>query len=630
MVGWLREVAALWVLPLLWAVAGAAYAQFLPPKEATDLPSRVEKLHRWHVLATDGTDIATDHVIVRVLRSDALEQIKTYTIGHSASVQKLEVLEAYTLKAGGKRIVVPKGNTQVSTDSGQGGGGPLFSDLRRVSVTFPDLAVGDAIAIRYRLTTREPMFPGKFSIFDTFPAHTAYDDVRVTVDFPTRMPLRHAAKGLQERIIERGGRRVVEWSLSNPRPLASERRDWSVWDIEAEPYYALSSFASHREVAEAYVQRAEPRAAVTPRIKELAERIVGGATDNRDQARQLYEWVSRTLTYGGNCVGIGAVVPRELTVVLDNRMGDCKDHATLLQALLSARGIESHQVLVNAGNLYRLHSLPVVAQVNHVINYVPELKVFMDATAKDRPIGTLPFATQDKPVLASVAGLPERTPADSGGNAQHMVTTLVVRDDGNAEGRVRVQVTGDFAIDLRQAFRRMTRDQVAGMVKEVFAAANLQALGTVTHDDPEPMLDRFSYEASFDVKRLISATGSGAMQIAPLFFSPANIARFVQGASADVTGKHDGACRAGRSVEEYDITLPRRMEVLAVPQGTAFNTRLVGYESAYSQPQARQILAKRTLDDRTPGNVCSAEVRREFRDALAPVWDDIRQQLLYR
>jgi transglutaminase-like putative cysteine protease len=94
------------------------------------------------------------------------------------------------------------------------------------------------------------------------------------------------------------------------------------------------------------------------------------------------------VTYGGNCVGIGALVPCELNAVLDNRMGDCKDHATLMQALLAARGIDSQQVLVNAGNLYRLFELLVVAQVNHVINYVPELKLFMDATAKDRPYNT--------------------------------------------------------------------------------------------------------------------------------------------------------------------------------------------------------------------------------------------------
>jgi hypothetical protein len=83
-------------------------------------------------------------------------------------------------------------------------------------------------------------------------------------------------------------------------------------------------------------------------------------------------------------------------------------------------------------------------------------------------------------------------------------------------------------------------------------------------------------------------------------------------------------------VEEYDITLPPRMEVLAVPAGTAFNTRLVGYEASYQRVGTHQVLAKRTLHDRSPGNVCPADVKREFRDALAPVWDDIRQQLLYR
>jgi transglutaminase-like putative cysteine protease len=621
--------ARVWWLFALLCFTALAQAQVLLPKEATDLPSRVEKFHRTHTLALDGSEVMTEQIVLRVLRADALEHIKTYTVSHSASVQKLDVLEAYTLKAGGRRVPVPKGNTQVNTDTGQGGG-PLFSDWRRVSVTFPDLAVGDAIVIRYRLSTREAMFPGQFSTFDTFPRHTAYDDARVTVDFPANMPLRHAAAGMQERSTAKGARREIEWTFKNSRPLASERKDWSVWDLAAEPHYTLSTYTSHREIAERYVQRATPRAAVTPRIKALADGIVGSQTDSREQTRLLVEWVSRTLTYGGNCVGIGAVVPREVNVVLDNRMGDCKDHATVLQALLAARGIESHQVLVNAGNLYRLHALPVVAQVNHVINFVPALKLFVDATAKNRPFGRLPFTVQDKPVLAAVAGVPERTPPDAGDNTQRMVSTWVVRDDGGATGQVRIELRGEFAIDVREAFRRLSRDQVQGMVKEVFAGANLQAMGAVKHDDPEPLLDHFSYEASFDVKRLIAPTGSGAMLIAPMFVSPANIGRFAQGATVDAAGSHESACRAASSVEEYDITLPPRMEVLAVPAGTAFNTRLVGYEASYQRVGTHQVLAKRTLHDRSPGNVCPADVKREFRDALAPVWDDIRQQLLYR
>ena len=37
-------------------------------------------------------------------------------------------------------------------------------------------------------------------------------------------------------------------------------------------------------------------------------------------------------------MGIGAVVPRDMDVVLDAKMGDCKDHATVMQALLASHG----------------------------------------------------------------------------------------------------------------------------------------------------------------------------------------------------------------------------------------------------------------------------------------------------
>src|SRR5207237_6980278 len=51
--------------------------------------------------------------------------------------------------------------------------------------------------------------------------------------------------------------------------------------------------------------------------------------------------------------------PHEPSEIIKLRYGDCKDHATLMGALLAAKGIASEAVVVNAGNVYTLPQVAV-------------------------------------------------------------------------------------------------------------------------------------------------------------------------------------------------------------------------------------------------------------------------------
>ena len=111
--------------------------------------------------------------------------------------------------------------------------------------------------------------------------------------------------------------------------------------------------------------------------------------------------MSKNIRFAGNCVG--SVIPRDVDRILTNKMGDCKDHAVLMQALMDARSIPSTLTLVQIGPSSRLPELPVAAAVNHVMNYVPSLDLFVDASAKNIPFGALPPKHVDKPAVLTGA-----------------------------------------------------------------------------------------------------------------------------------------------------------------------------------------------------------------------------------
>ena len=67
-----------------------------------------------------------------------------------------------------------------------------------------------------------------------------------------------------------------------------------------------------------------------------------------EKVRALYEWVSRNIRYVSLSFGVGRYQPHAAAEVLENRYGDCKDKATLLEALLEAEGFHGVPVLINS------------------------------------------------------------------------------------------------------------------------------------------------------------------------------------------------------------------------------------------------------------------------------------------
>jgi transglutaminase-like putative cysteine protease len=630
---------AAYLAPARAAEVAAASAASAPASSAAPARAASAPEIGWHSLLedtvhkvnADGTEVMTYARRHKILKRTALSSMKETTITYSQSAQKLEVLEAYTVKPGGRRIDAPPSNYQVETQTGHQSAGPAYSDNVSTTVVFPDVEVGDVVGLKYRLTTTQPLYPRKLSLAQEFSLGGAYDDVRVVIDEPVSMKSRHVTRGMAESVVTHGDRRLLSLHWSHPVPERDERTNWSVVDPEAGTGFEYSTFVSWAEVGTSYGLRAYPKAVVTPRIRELADKITAGETDPRRQAIALYEWVARTITYAGNCVGIGAVVPRDTAVVLDNRQGDCKDHATLLQALLAARNIESQQALINAGSVYTLASLPLAQQVNHVINYVPSLDLFLDSTSDETPFGMLPASDQGKPVLmANGAATPTHTPAIARDvDRQEVVTTGEVHDDGSIDAVVKVTVVGQPALSLREGFRRASRDETDRYVKEALKGMGLEGEGTIAYPDPQPLEATFSYEVRLHASDALNLPGSGALWISPWFPAPLRLAAIAHQA-VEKSPAVDSTCSGGLLVERYDLALPPAMQILSMPDGAHFDTPASRYDSRYEIDARHHLLVDRRYVDLSDGPICSAAKVTAWRTALAPMWRDLRQQLLYR
>ncbi|WP_167399922.1 DUF3857 domain-containing transglutaminase family protein [Massilia violaceinigra] len=623
----LLHTAALFMLTLPASAASAA-----PAEEPAELYTRLERYHVKYSLNDDYTSAETHDWAMKVLKEKALSNAKEASISYSTSIEKAEVLSAYTIKADGRRIEAPKSNYQVVTNTGNDKDAPVYSDRTTLTVVFPEVAVGDTVGFSYKLTQTEPMFPKHYSIVQYFNRGTAYDDVKITLDYPAALAAQLDVRELTPvASTEKNGRKELSWSFTNKVPLKNKRRDYSVYDVDTLPGLAFSTFKSYADIAQAYGARATPKAAVTAEVQALADQIAKDQKTPRDTARALYDWVATNITYAGNCIGTGAVVPHDISFILKNKMGDCKDHATLLQALLAARKIESTQALINAGSSFKLAKVPVVSRVNHVINYLPAFDLFLDSTSSTTPFGMLPYSSQDKPALL-VDGFKEglKTPAaQPGSNAQTMKTRIKINDDGSVTGSVDVATKGEYALGLRNGLRSAGKETMDDMVKNVLKSMGYTGTGKFESDDPTALINTLNYKASFEFKNFTQFPGAGAFVIHPLFTSSSPVASFMLGGSDDDETLTEFSCSNGASLEEYVFTFPKKMKVLAVPDNMTVKSANVSYKASY-RLKGNQLTVTREIDDRTRGNVCAPAIATEYKAFSKKVLTNLKAQVVYK
>jgi transglutaminase-like putative cysteine protease len=602
---------------------------FANEEEYADISFRLEYFNIHYVVNDDLTHSVHYERATKVLKERAIKSVKKFTTSYSASIQDIEVLEAYTKKANGRRIDTPKTNFQKNTNSGKDNNGPVFSDRTSLTVVFPEVQVGDTVVFSYKILQTEPMFPGHFTALYTFSTNYAYDDVNVTLDVPESLVADYQIRGMSEKISVNNGRKVYKWAYKNPKPKKNKRKNYSVWDPETYPGFSYSTFSSYEQIAKTYADRALPKAKVTELVRKLAKKIVGDEIESRKKARLLYEWVAINITYAGNCIGVGAVVPHDISFILDNRMGDCKDQATLLQALLSAEGIRSIQALINSGSIYTLPVIPTVTAVNHVINYLPDFDMFVDATSESIPFGMLSFSVQDKPVLlVKEFKKGTKTKKSTGkNNSQTMTSIIDIDESGSSTGNIIIDLYGLGAASARRGFRNSSSDSEEEWLKKIFTNDGHVGFGSIEKDDPKALLNTFKYKVDFKKKNLIPLYGIGAFHVAPLLPSNSPISTYLNLPGEIETV--DVACEGGSSKEEYVYKLPDNIEIIATPDNMDVSGDFISYKSTY-KVEGNILTVSRTFNESTPGNICSPDFLKKERELIKKVIWDIKSQVVYK
>lgn len=421
----------------------------------------------------DGTYEARIQVVKRLLTPNGVQEEAQASMTYSEKLQSLEVLEAYTLKKDGSKIPVPKDRIFVQAPP-ETQDAPTFSDNKVVKVVFPQVGVGDAVSITWRLVQKKPYFPGQFYATDIEPINEVVKHAELVVDAPAPMKLAWKKRGdpelgdYQVKEETKDGRHRITATFSRAEPIPLE--PGMVDPVQVSPALTVTTFPSWEAIGTAYWARAKDKAKVTPAIQKLADEVAGDA-QGLEAAKKLYEWEAKNIRYVALELGIGGYVPQSAEQVLNQRYGDCKGYVTLLQALLAAKGIRSEPVLIRLGEDYGLLPAPTPEQFNHAILYLPDHDLYLDPTARYAPFGVLVLGDLSKPVvIAGDAPRLSHTPSgDPERDQYHEAQTFTLKKDASLKGEGTITTKGYVEAQWRILFARVPQVALPQVAQSLLA-----------------------------------------------------------------------------------------------------------------------------------------------------------------
>lgn len=567
----------------------------------------------------------TEEEAITVRTASSVQAFGQITLSVNEHFTDLEISEAYTRKADGRIIPVAPEKILVSAQPNANQTLMFLADVKLRTIVYPDVAVGDTVHYVAKFHGKTHALGAGESRLFVAPASWRFETYNVTLDAPSGDPARGEAQGFTETSEVKDGRTITRWTLT-PQPYEQDDR-LAVVPFDRSPYVAISTYRDWDAIGRAYFRGADKAATATPSIQTLADQITAGIADKREQAKAIFDWTRKNIRYMAIFLGQGGFVPHNAESVIADRYGDCKDHTTLMRALLAAKGIDADFVLVNLGNTFRRTKIPSTAWQNHVILYLPAYYLFVDPTDPAARFGDLPASVAGKPAIridAKSTDIIELPAIAADENHLDVTADVTLRSDGTAFGHNEVTGSGRAAYQLRWAARTAAQVGLEAAAKNALQSQNWHGTGKLEiaaddASDTAPVIKaNFDLQDNFlkeDININVVPTGPRYVS-----FGPSSGEAYLKQKRTQPT-----PCQPESVTEKIDFHLPADVAITNVPKPVAIDDPHLTYRAAYTLDGAT-LHVERSYRFERIGPVCT---RADF-EAMKPVLDRAVRDLSYR
>jgi len=184
---------------------------------------------------------------------------------------------------------------------------------------------------------------------------------------------------------------VYEWNFSDVQKMKQEE---AVKDnLDSYSWFMYSTEEDWSSVVKWYLRKTYRRLETNYEVMEELQSVVNDTMSDEDKVTAIYNHLTKEITYSHVSFLNSNYIPKKPSATISDQIGDCKDVASLMIAMLREVGIEAYYVLVRGGNFTNEEPMASIAAFNHVIvGYVLEDGVmrYLDMTTDYYPHYVLP------------------------------------------------------------------------------------------------------------------------------------------------------------------------------------------------------------------------------------------------
>ncbi len=423
-------------------------------------------------------NITTEHEIIKILNKKGIEKYSTLSFPFSKKNQKLKV---YFIK-----ITDPNGNIininlkRLKTVTAPfNPGAPIFSNQLLKTIQLPGLVKHSIIDYKYKNTMIKPYMKNNFFAEDYFGGFSPLKKSIFELIIPKGINYLYAQYKFKEkpRITDDGKDVILTWTVKNRKKITPEEFGPSESGII--PHVAVSSVRSWSEVARWYSNLTKDRIKPGSELIKFIKKLIESKQTKLNKIRAIYNFTAKKIRYVGYEFGIGGYKPSDVNAIFKNRLGDCKDHATLFASMLGRIGVKAYPVLIPTTEIQNMDiSLPTPFVFDHEITAVrlnDGKFIFADTTSNVTTFGDLPPMDQGRNVLIIVhnKGIVVKTPIFS--SKKNSISTkkfATIKNNGDISIKTAIVFKGAYDMYKRYLYSSTSkRERRSNILKHVLAIA---------------------------------------------------------------------------------------------------------------------------------------------------------------